>query len=367
MNRLVYMPLEPLKARYTELLSRPDGWIESVFKENFNVKALRPSMEDVPEALNITTGEVLDSVNRPLWALEQIQMWLKERQHGEYIYFDDFFHPGIEALPYSRSHYKAFAFCWAQSFDCFDFTRPMVQWMRPYEHMVMELLEGVFVANQMLADLIITVNPAWEEKVHVVGLPFSSKDVRSQIDITRSPEAFDVVYASRLDKEKNPLFFLDVVRAMPELEFVICTGHDKLKGTETEVVEILNNDNLRPKNLTIRANLNKGAYYNILHNSKVQFNCADQDWVSFTLLEALSFECTPVYPMYRSFVETLYEFGAPYMYRRGSVDSATFFINEAVNAPWGHNPLTPNNESQNEILEYHDQTIRSISEIIQAT
>jgi len=358
MDRLFYFPLEPLKARYTELLSRPDGWVEQVFNEKFNVKAFRPSMDDVPEALNITTGEVLDSINRPLWALEQTQMWLKEKYHGGCIYFDDFFHPGIEALPYSRTAYKAYAFCWAQSFDCFDFTRNMAYWMRPYEHMAMEILDGVFVANDMLKELMCAVNPDWGDKIHVVGLPFNSQDVRDQLQIL-GKEHFDVVYSSRLDNEKNPEFFIEVVKALPDVDFVFCTGHDKVRGTNQNVVNILNDDDLRPKNLTVRTKLSKSEYYGILHNSKVQFNCASQDWVSFTLLEALSFDCIPVYPMYRSFIETLYDFGNPYMYRMLDLDSATFFIRSALD----ESAFLPEGK---DVLNYHDGTIERIAEFIKS-
>ncbi len=49
--------------------------------------------------------------------------------------------------------------------------------------------------------------------------------------------------------------------------------------------------------------MTKQNYYQILDESKVQFNCADQDWVSFTLLEAVTFGCHPVYPDFRSFPE----------------------------------------------------------------
>jgi hypothetical protein len=46
---------------------------------------------------------------------------------------------------------------------------------------------------------------------------------------------------------------------------------------------------------------NKLDYYRLLAKAKVQFNCDDQDWVSWTLLEGVTFECLPLYPIWKDF------------------------------------------------------------------
>lgn len=46
---------------------------------------------------------------------------------------------------------------------------------------------------------------------------------------------------------------------------------------------------------------NKRDYYQTLANAKVQFNCAHQDWVSWTLVEASMLGCSPLYPVWKDF------------------------------------------------------------------
>ena len=56
--------------------------------------------------------------------------------------------------------------------------------------------------------------------------------------------------------------------------------------------------------LTIYEDLDKNAYYNLLTDTRVLFNCALQDWVSNTVSEADTLGCNVLYPAYRSFPET---------------------------------------------------------------
>ena len=92
----------------------------------------------------------------------------------------------------------------------------------------------------------------------------------------------------------------------------------------------------------------------MLSQSKVQFNCALQDWVSFTLLEALTFGCAPLYPMHRSFPETL-QFAEDYLYAPFSLESANAKLDYILSHPKAHSPLAAS------VLEYHDDTLNQIT------
>jgi len=354
---LNHVPLENVAGRYTGQLQL---WENEVFSQNFNVKPVVPSSNSVP--IQITNGEVLDSIQRPIWAMKQIEKLLIEStDYIGKVYFSDFFHPGLEALPYSRKYFKAFSFCWAQSFDKFDFTRNMVRWMRPYELMGLEIYEKVFVANHLLADFIISAVPTAIDKIEVVGLPFSSSQVLTELDPKYECESFDVVYSSRFDIEKNPDFFLDVVEALPNFKFVVCTGREELTGTDKNSVErAFYLRDLPNSNLVILEGLQKGEYYKVLHEAKIQFNCAAQDWVSFTLLEALTFRCMPVYPMFRSFIETFDnspEVLYPSLHLGYAVDTLKNAKEYAEDQGYPK-PLF------NELLNYHNQTLSRIGEIV---
>ena len=56
--------------------------------------------------------------------------------------------------------------------------------------------------------------------------------------------------------------------------------------------------------LKIYEGLSKNAYYTLLNNTRVLFNCALQDWVSNTVSEADTLGANVLYPAYRSFPET---------------------------------------------------------------
>jgi len=332
----IHLPLERYKERYTKFLV---DWEEELFAGSFkNYVAIKGFSEDVEGT--ISSGEVLDTIRRPQWALEQmcqLMEYLKALPQSviPVVYFSDFFHPGIEALPYVRRPYRAYAYCWAQSFDIYDFTTGMLPWMRFYEYMAFCVLDVVFCAQQELADRIQGAMIGVGARVLPVGLPYSSRDIEARGLLKHGrpfkEREFDCVYSSRFDLEKNPGDFLDLVRANAHLHFVICTGRARLTGTDKHaVVEAeLVGSLAKNSNLVIRENLSAEEYFEILGNSRVQFNCASQDWVSFTLLDALCAGCVPLYPCWRGFVE-LFSNYERYLYPFRNIEIASRKLNEFV-------------------------------------
>lgn len=118
-----------------------------------------------------------------------------------------------------------------------------------------------------------------------------------------------VVFTSRFDKEKNPFFLLEVAKGFlefnPGWEFVITTSADSLRSSINEVPEVFRNFAHKEPRFIIKTALSKSEYYYILAESKIQFNCSLQDYVSWTMLEAINFDCDLVYPEFRSFPELL--------------------------------------------------------------
>ncbi len=349
---LVHLPLERYQARASEFLV---DWETSVFQETFNVQRIEGTNS---ASVSVMTGEVLDRFQRPLSAMEQAKTLINaaERQLGR-VYFSDFYHPGLDALAYSRKSFNGYAYCWAQSFDQFDFTREM-PWMRAWEMMALMLYKKVFVANEGLADLIMTsLFPSSGSKIEVVGLPFNSVYVRKAVDMSALPSLeYDVIYSSRLDREKNPLFFLELVKTMPSLRFVVCSGRDRLVSNDGRIVEEFEKAVQNHKNLTVLTGLTKGQYYATLSRSKVQLNCSAQDWVSWTLLEALTLGATPCYPNIRSFPETFGE-NMDYLYAANSLNAARdrirYLLERPITRPEADSMLAP-----------HDAALHIISKII---
>lgn len=331
---LYYCPLESYKERYTMQLSAPvTGWLERKWiKEGIEYKRIDPQF---PQR-EIKTGVALDAVGRSLWCFAQNGLLLELAEDGkitsdDVIYFDDFWHPGLEALPYTFHLLgikpKMYATIWAQSVDEFDFTHPMRHWMRPFEVGIAAALDGIFVGATVLQDLVVWGGIAPREKVHVIGHVFCSEEVLERMP-KFNPRVFDttgarenkVVFSSRWDTEKNPAFFLavveEVVARFPVAKFVLCTSAKELRSNDPAFLIMARHlAHLYSNNFRILENLSKEQYYHELCTAKVQINTADQDFVSYTLLEASVAGCYPIYPYFRSFPE-VFRYGADYTYNR---------------------------------------------------
>lgn len=362
---LVCSHLEPYKARYTERLSE---WEKAAFSQLFNVESNTPDGDQL--VMDILSGEVLDTVQRPLWALKQSLRLLSSiavtKPVNTKYWFSDFYHPGLDALAYTRKSFKAYSFLWAQTFDLHDFTaKHLIDWMPQWETMALGIYQKVFVASDLLREFIMVRFPHDNiaNKVVKVGLPFSYEDCLNaypDFSLTSLDRPYDVVWSSRMDTEKNFKMFVDIARAMPDLKFVVCSGHPVLRGTDLEAMRLRDDPAHCPRNLEIRLGCTKAQYYRTLSQSKVQFNCARQDWVSFTLLEALTFGCIPVYPMTRSFTE---ELPPLFLYKVGAITDAITLIRECT-GPQMHKNIVSDayyTDMRESILVYHNHTLNRIA------
>lgn len=328
-----YLPLEPYRERYTEQLL---GWTKAAFGRNHVELRVVPG-EQLAEYGSITRGQVLDAQGRCYYALTQVACLARNAQHierGDYVFVEDLFTPGFEALPYVFHQLgldvRVGTRNYAQSVDPDDFTHGMMPWMRPYEEMVDAIVTDVFVASTVHAEMI---RAAGLKTPWVVGLPFDLDAVRRQGPVAiknwhRRPKR--VVYASRLDREKQPHLFMDIVEHIAggrrrlgdytNVEFVVCTGAKELRSNDqTAVVRLreMEKDGL----VRVKCGLTKGTYYEILADARVQLNTARQDFVSFTALEASAFAVPTLAPAFRSFPEAL-ECRRSQLYLPDSVEDA---------------------------------------------
>lgn len=312
--RFFHLPLERYPSRYTAQLA---DWEATAFQAvcDENGWLYTPIEADLPPQ-PIETGVVLDAMQRPRTTLRQLDRLLPQlAAHPEkaVVYMSDMFTPGIEAIPYAFPHAGTRlilgAFCWAQTFDRYDFTTQFDHWMRSYEQMVCGFSDIMFVASEELADrarAALLPGTASSAGWCMVGLPFDATAVRLQMQQCPQAESwqtrqYDVVFTSRMDDEKQPDVFLNLVERCKGMRFALCSGRPLPDNQYTGHARDLAKRGM----LDIHENLPKDAYYTVLLNSKVQFNCAKQDWVSYTLLEALCAGCMPLYPMFRSFPAAL--------------------------------------------------------------
>lgn len=346
---LYYCPLESYRERYTMQLSAPrTGWMESRWIEN-GVDYVRVTGEEIvedilhPDAVqyNIDTPTVLDSSRRATTCFHQVLRLinlLPVMKPDDVIYFDDFWHPGIEAIGYAaqsagRPIPKMYAKCHAQSVDEYDFTRKMLPWIRHFEQGIGALLSGIFVANTLLKTLVVNGGISTYHQVHAVGHPFNSAEVKGRMNLDQEREN-KVIFSSRWDDEKQPGFFLDVVDRVIQMgvdvHFVICTSSHKLKSNNQYNLEMLQQSRSKyTSRLTVCEDLEKEEYYQELCTAKIQINTALQDWISYALLEASCAGCYPVYPNYRSFPEVFMN-NAAFMYNAFDVESCAMMIKSII-------------------------------------
>jgi hypothetical protein len=107
--------------------------------------------------------------------------------------------------------------------------------------------------------------------------------------------------------------------------------------------------------LTIYEDLEKNAYYSLLNDTRVLFNCALQDWVSNTVSEADTLGCNVLYPAYRSFPET-FSNDQERLYIPWSIDDAVSKLKILLEVP---------HPSMGKISKWNDGTVDRICDILE--
>lgn len=354
--KLIYLPLECYKERYTYFMSCQGGWAEEHFKNN-NIQFIR--VEPYQKEVNtIKAGVVVDAFKRSTYSMEQVIEVIKMIQEGlvtsgDVVYTEDFWHPGIEALFYIREltgiDFKVGCFIHAQSIDDSDFTYPMKKWITDIERGYSKGYDYVFTCSPILKEIAIKSGYN-KNSLYVTGLPYNSKRLLEQLKqaghAEQEKEPF-VLFSSRFDAEKNPNFFLDLVERCPDINFKLVKPREKLSN-KPEIEERALKVSSECKNFEIVDTSSKLKYYNLLARAKVQFNCAIQDWVSWTLLEAITFKCLPLYPNWKDFPFELAGFEGNHIYENKDLEDAEKKLRKLMTMDF--------NEELNIVVQKHDES-----------
>lgn len=318
MKKVFYFGLEPLKARYTYQLSKE--WMPATFAPY--EKAGKLQFIDVEGEFDpdqqIKVGAVLDAVGRGKFAMSQCSNFLDmlnrdEVSNGDVIFLQDYWHPGIEAILYALDLYDIkldiYAMLHAQSVDEYDFTWPMRTWMRGFELGLDKRMTGIFVGSTIHRDQL--REAGFEAPIHVVSLPLHHEMTLAKLPNANLPKENKVVFSSRLDKEKNPFFMLEVAEKFlnnnPAWTWNVTTSGKSFKSMLPGVIEAMESLADRQPRFKLLSNLTKEEYYTELATAKIQFNSSLQDYVSWTVLESTAFGCDLVFPNFRSFPEFIPE------------------------------------------------------------
>jgi glycosyltransferase involved in cell wall biosynthesis len=336
MKNIWYFGLEPLKERYTYQLS--NLWMPNAFKKyNVNFHSIQGELNTGKE---IRVGAVLDAIGRGQYALSQCNNFLekirtKQVIDGDVIFLQDYWTSGVSSIFYALDSYgykniKVYAMLHAQSVDEYDFTYAMKNWMRYYELGLDKRMTGIFVGSTIHKEQL--RQAGFVAPIHVVSLPLDLQDVLKTAPDDKIKQN-NVIYTSRLDKEKNPYFLLEVakrfLRENQDWKFILTTSGTNFRSNVLGAVEDLENYAKKDKRFILKKNLSKEEYYYELKQAKIQFNCSLQDYVSWTSLEADAFQCNLVYPDFRSFKEMYF---IENKYKPFNIDSAIEALNKSINS-----------------------------------
>lgn len=339
MSNIFYFGIPHVKNRTTG--QQTSNWIPNAYNR-LGIDIIQVEGEEVDSEVKV--GVVLDSTGRGIYSLTQNASFLKlirmgQVNNGDKLHYQDFWTPGIEAIYYASQLEKLdldiYASVLAQSFDEYDFTYPMRSWMRPFEIGVDKGLKGIFVGNQKLKDL--AIQSGFGSPIHVVGLPYNSQEVYNRVDHQKQNISNAVIYTSRLDAEKNPLFMIRIAKEFlsqnPDWEWWVCSGLNGLRSNDNLALQSLYKMIETEPKFKFFGGLSKQEYYEKLNEAKIIFNCALQDWVSYTIIEATTLGCDIVYPDFRGFPEFV---PTNRMYKAFNIDSALSVLNSVMDNPRTH-------------------------------
>jgi len=371
MTALVYVGLEPYEERYTAQMSSKGGWFDRAFnrmRDEKNrqdialLKARGKSRRD-----KVRTGKVLDAHGRCVFAMEQTTDIIQMAEDGlirdgDVIYFEDMFHPGFESLPYvfhlQGVKPRIFARCHAQSIDVHDFTYPMKDWIRHFERGITAACEKIFMASDCHIDTAVGLGMGPREKFVKVGLPICSEEILEHVPDLEFEKQRIVVFTSRWDDEKQPWFFRQVAERVCSdcgydwARFVATTSRPENSPSHLRMIEECKGSPVEVMRV------DKKGYYRWLDRAKVQFNCALQDYVSNTLIEASIFKCHPVYPKYLSFPdEFVISDWENVFYEPFNIDDAADKVVRALER-------REDDYCFDYIYEYHDETYNRIFKVM---
>jgi len=340
MKKVFYFGLEPLKARYTYQLSKE--WMPATFQpyeDAGKIEFIDIKGEFDPNQ-QIKVGAVLDAIGRGKFAMSQCSNFLHALNigavsDGDVIFLQDYWHPGIESILYALDLYgikvEIYAMLHAQSVDEYDFTYPMREWMRGFELGLDKRMTGIFVGSTIHKDQL--RQAGFEAPIHVVSLPLHLELAKAKYpgyDKYKRKKQ-NIVYSSRLDKEKNPFFMMEVaekyLNEFNGAEWHVTTSGKEFKSMLPGVIDALYELADRQPRFKLLNNLTKQEYYKELAEAKIQFNCALQDYVSWTVLESTTFGCDIVFPNFRSFPEFI---PPNRLYTAFNVNSAVIRLHEVM-------------------------------------
>jgi glycosyltransferase involved in cell wall biosynthesis len=282
MSKIIYIPLEDLPQRYTQMMNK------SIYPK-VDI-SLYPKVEIDTQ---IKRGQFLDIVNTCKFKAAQLQMIADlfnegKVSNGDVFLVGDIFFPGIEMIKYMAElqdlNVRVYGINYAGRADRTDFVQKLSYWADSSEAGYHQICDGIFVGSEDHRKNVINyfgLNPA---TVHTTGLIWDLNYMKQFKDEIGPVEKEDfVIWPHRWCDEKGIDELCEYAKSTTKKIVVTSSGPAKYVG-------------LIPKNIELKFNLTKKEYFTLMAKARWYLSTAYQETFGYTIQEAIFFGCNILVP-----------------------------------------------------------------------
>lgn len=291
MGKLIYVPLEVIPSRYSEM-------VLEMMKEVSDIILLPDVSVEPPKP-----GKFLNFAGSCQFKAHQLaqitQLFLDSRiEDGDAFLFADLWFPGLEMVRYiadsENLKIKIGAINHAGRADSTDFINSFGPWADHIEHALHHCCDYVFVGSEFHRKQVLDYlgdNPTFTKRVIATGQPFSESYMHQSrgkgLEVVSlgewlSQEQTSVVWPHRIADEKNPRDLFQLAHAAPDVQFEILSGISLAGDSIISKMKEL-------PNIRVADGLTKKEYYQKLSDAKAWLSTAKQETFGYSLHEALAF------------------------------------------------------------------------------
>jgi glycosyltransferase involved in cell wall biosynthesis len=302
MKDLLFIPIEPIKERYTEQWYRR---FPEIFKKNgYNVDVI----DGTPLQEKIQVGSFLDINSTVAYKASQLRELARrfndnEIKPGTIIFFADLEYWGMESVRLMAQMNKVdvsiVGFLHAASYTKEDAFSVAANYQRYTEVGWIAACDQVYVGSEYHKQAII------ERRLN----PLHAKELSDRILVTKNPmfvgeylkvglpKQKRILLTNRLDSEKRPLETLSLFERLktirPEWEFVVTTGHTYPKSNDPIVVKELNRL-VEEGKVVLKVGLTKAEYHKELEQAKFMVTHSIEENYGYCIAEACMYGVVPI-------------------------------------------------------------------------
>lgn len=309
MNKLFYVPIEPLDERYSSQWYRQ--FPIEFKKAKLNVEVIDGEvLTDV-----IEVGSFLDVNSSAYYKSEQLKriallFYERKINNGDKFFFGDIEFNGIETVKYladlQNIKIQLYGFLHAGSYTKEDFMQKATPYAKYFELGWLKIFDKIFVGTQYHKDAV------YNRRIMPFANELDKKELHDKIIVTGNPifkseykvcstvkKKNQIIISNRFDYEKRPNLSLDfaymIKKRIPDVNIIITTGRPVFRSNKDWLIEYakeLEKDGI----VTIYSGLSKSEYHTFLAESKVMLTNTIEENFGYCVVEACFYNTYPLCP-----------------------------------------------------------------------